>query len=279
MHKFASFNQKIYLPEQINLSAISSATLYGKGIFTTVAIYDEKPFLWTKHWKRLQENANKIGIDLSEFSESVIKTSLFELIQANKIENSRARITFFDESSSKIWNFATNKKISLLITTAEFKKTSENFNLTVSPYRVNSTSPLVNIKSCNYLENLLALEDAKQTGFDEAVRLNEKGEIVSATMANLFWLKDEKIYTSALETGCLAGTMREFLMENFAVEETIIGLEDLMKTDEIFLTSNGIFIKSIAKIDEKKFGVPPLGGFSLIFKDFDFRSSMSEQPA
>ena len=244
-----------------------------------MAIYDEKPFLWTKHWKRLQENANKIGIDLSEFSESVIKTSLFELIQANKIENSRARITFFDESSSKIWNFATNKKISLLITTAEFKKTSENFNLTVSPYLVNSTSPLVNIKSCNYLENILALEDAKQTGFDEAVRLNEKGEIVSATMANLFWITGEKIYTSALETGCLAGTMREFLMENFAVEETIIGLEDLMKTDEIFLTSNGIFIKSIAKIDEKKFGVSPSGGFPLIFKKLFENSEFSREAA
>ena len=252
MHRFASFNQKIFTPEQINLSAISSAALYGKGIFTTLAIYNEKPFLWEKHWRRLQENAQKIGIDLSEFSDDLLKISLFELIQKNKIENSRARITFFDESSSAIWNFGTKKQTSVLITTADFKKT-QNFHLTVSPYQINSKSPLVNIKSCNYLENILALEDAKRKGFDEAVRLNEKGEIVSASMANLFWIKDEKIYTSALETGCLAGTIREFLIENFSVEEKIIDLESLMEADEIFLTSAGIGIKSVAKTNKKVF--------------------------
>ena len=253
MHRFASFNQKILSPEQIKLSAISSAALYGRGIFTTVAIYHQNPFLWSKHWRRLNENAQKIGIDLSEFSEISLKTSLFELIEANKIQNSRARITFFDESASGIWSFETNKKTSLLITTADFLETKENFHLTVSPYRINSKSPLTNIKSCNYLENILALEDAKQTGFDEAVRLNEMDEAVSASMANLFWITGEKIYTSALETGCLAGTMREFLIENFSVEEEKIDLADLMKADEIFLTSAGIGIKSAAKIDEKVF--------------------------
>ncbi len=251
MHEFALFNQKIFAPEQINLSAISSAALYGKGIFTTLAIYDGKPFLWEKHWRRLNENAQKIGIDL--VAESDLKASLFELIETNKIKNARARITLFDESSNAIWNFKTTKKTSFLITTADFKKTKENLRLTVSPYPVNSTSPLVNIKSCNYLENILALEDAKSKGFDEALRLNERGEIVSAIMANLFWIKDEKIYTSALETGCLAGTTREFLTENFSVEEKRIDLENLLKADEVFLTSAGIGIKSVKQIDEKLF--------------------------
>lgn len=254
MHKLASFNQKIFTPEQINLSAISAVALYGKGIFTTVAIYNQKIFLWEKHWRRLNENAEKIGIDLSEVSDDLLKTSLFELIQQNKIQNSRARITFFDESASGIWSFETDKKTSLLITTDDFQKTTENFHLTVSPYSVNSKSALVNIKSCNYLENILALEDAKRKGFDEAVRLNEKGEIVSVSMANLFWIKGKKIYTSALETGCLAGTTREFLIENFEVEEKIIDLENLMNADEVFLTSAGIGIKNVAEIDEEVFG-------------------------
>lgn len=254
MHRFASFNQKIFSPEQINLSAISSAALYGRGIFTTVAIYNQKPYLWEKHWQRLNDNAQKIKIDLSEFSETAIKNSLFDLIYGNKIQNSRARITFFDESASAIWNFKTNKKTSLLITTADFSETKENFHLTVSPYRINSKSPLVNIKSCNYLENILALEDAKRKGFDESIRLNETGEAVSAAMANMFWIKEEKIYTSALETGCLAGTTREFLLENFTIAEEKIGLEDLIKADEIFLTSAGIGIKSVAKFNERNFG-------------------------
>jgi branched-subunit amino acid aminotransferase/4-amino-4-deoxychorismate lyase len=98
------------------------------------------------------------------------------------------------------------------------------------------------------------LEDAKRKGFNEAVRLNEKGEVVSAIMANLFWIKDGKTYTPPLKTGCLAGTIREFVMENQSVEEKIIGWDELLKADEIFLTSNGIYIKNIADIDGKSFG-------------------------
>jgi branched-subunit amino acid aminotransferase/4-amino-4-deoxychorismate lyase len=210
--------------------------------------------LWSKHWRRLAENTQKLGIDLSEFPETSTKTSLFELIQANKIETARARLTFFDESASAVWNFETKQKTSLLITTADFRKTSDFFHLTVSPYRINSKSPLVGVKSCNYLENLITLENAKQKGFDEALRLNETGKVVSAAMANLFWIRGEKIYTSALETGCLSGTTREFLKENFTIEEEKIGLENLRRADEVFLTSTAIGIKSVARIDEKSFG-------------------------
>jgi 4-amino-4-deoxychorismate lyase len=96
------------------------------------------------------------------------------------------------------------------------------------------------VKSCNYLENILSLEDAKDRGFDEAIRLNEKGEIVSACLANLFWKKDVAIFTPSLETGCLKGTTRGFILENFTVEERKAELIELEKADEIFLTSAGI---------------------------------------
>jgi branched-subunit amino acid aminotransferase/4-amino-4-deoxychorismate lyase len=156
---------------------------------------------------------------LTEFSEESVKTSLLEIISKNEITNARARITFFDESASGVWNFETNKKRSLLITTGDLRKISKDFRLTISPFLVNSTSPLVGVKSCNYLENILALDDAKVKGFDEAIRLNERGEVASACMANIFWIKDEKIFTSDLETGCLKGTTRSLIVENFPVEE------------------------------------------------------------
>lgn len=254
MHKFAFLNQRISPVSKINLSAISAAALYGKGIFTTVAIYRRKPFLWEKHWRRLQENAQKIEIDFRQVSESSIKNALFELIAANKIENARARITIFDESPTKIWNADVENKTTVFVISDDFKNTKENFNLTVSPYFINSASPLVNVKSCNYLEKYLMIEDARKRDFDEAVCLNEKGEIVSGVMANLFWIKDEKLFTPPLKSGCLAGTTRELLIENFAVQEKIGGLKDLFEADEVFLTSAGIGLKNVAKIDKKVFG-------------------------
>ena len=244
MHKFVSFNHQILPASKPNLSAISSATLYGKGIFTTVAIYNSKPFLWEKHLSRLIDNASRIGLDFN-FSEDSISEALAKLISKNKIEKGRARLTFFDESAQGIWTIENGKKTSLLITTADFRPLSENLKLTVSPYQINSTFPLANIKSCNYLENLLAIEEAHKRGFDEAIRLNEKGEIVSACLANIFWVKDDDIFTPSLETGCLAGTTRESILEKYKVFEVSEPIEILQKSEAVFLTSAGLGARQV----------------------------------
>ncbi len=247
MHKFISFNRQIISANDAKLSAISSASLYGKGVFTTLAVNGGKPFLWEKHWRRLCENAKKLNIKLID--EEMCKAEIYKLIEANKVINGKMRITFFDESASKIWQFQTENKTSILIVTADLREVS-NINLTVSPFRINSTSPLVNLKSCNYLEQTLALEDAQNHGFNEAVRLNERGEITSATMANIFWLKDEKLFTPSLKTGCLQGTTREFILENYECFEVENGLESLENADEIFLTS------AVIGIQRANFGKP-----------------------
>jgi len=243
MHKYVSFNLQIRSAEKTYIPAISSAALYGRGVFTSLAISGSKPHLWEKHWRRLRENSAKLGIDLCDFDEENVKIALSRLIDYNSLKTGRARLTFFDESSSKIWNFDSKKTTNLLITTADFREIKSEFALTVSPFPINSKSPLMNIKSCNYVENLLALEEARKRGFDEAVRLNEKDEIVSASMANIFWVKNGEIFTPSLETGCLAGTTREFLMENFPISEANLKFEELAETDEIFLTSAGIGIR------------------------------------
>jgi len=249
MHNFVGFNHQIIPAETAFLSAISFAALYARGIFTTVAIYNSKPFLWEKHWQRLIENSQKIGIYLTEFSEEIVENQLSGIIIKNNFTSGRARLTFFDESQTSLWQTNPERKTNLLIQTGDFRKTNSNLRLTISPFRVNSTSPLVGVKSCNYLENILALEAAKDKGFDEAIRLNEKGEIVSACLANLFWKKDVGIFTPSLETGCLKGTTREFILENFAVEERKAELDELEKADEIFLTSAGIGIVKIGSVN------------------------------
>lgn len=245
MHEFVSFNHQISHPQQINLPALSSAALYGKGIFTTVAIYKGQPFLWENHWRRLTENALRLSMDLSDFSEISVKKSLFELISKNIISDARARLTFFDGSSSQIWEVETDVKTALLITTANFRPVAEKLSLIDSPYPVNSRSPLVNIKSCNYLENLYSLREAQKNGFDEAIRVNEKGKIASACLANLFWIKDEKIFTPALETGALEGTTRAFILKNFTVYEVSAQMNEIENAETVFLASAGLGIAEV----------------------------------
>src|SRR5213595_1966888 len=122
MPDFAFFNLEITPASKISLPAISSATFYGRGIFSTLAIYNSKSFQWEKHWQRLIENAQAIGIDLSEFTEEEVRNSLSEIIQRNKLKTGRARITIFDESTRGIWKIQNTRRTSLLITTADFRK-------------------------------------------------------------------------------------------------------------------------------------------------------------
>lgn len=258
MHSSVSFNHRILPAPEAKFSALSSAALYGSGVFTTVAIYEKKPFQWRRHWQRISENAAKLNIRLSEFNDEAVADSLFELLDENRVEHGRARITFFDEASSGVWSFENTRKTSLLITTADFRETFDELRLKLSPFPVNSKSPLAGVKSCNYLENLFALEEAKSGGFDEAVRVNERGETVSACMANLFWIDGETLYTPALETGCLEGTTRAFVIEiakelGFDVYTLAADFDEIYRADEIFLTSAGIGVKSVRNLDRETF--------------------------
>ena len=254
MHEYVFFNDKIFSAAEVSIGAVSSAALYGKGIFTTTVIYDAKLFLWDKHWLRLGDNAKKTGIDLSEYNEETVTRALSEIIEINNLTNARARITFFNEAPSGIWSFKGHKrKTGLLILTAERREVSANYRLTVSPFRINSASPLANVKSCNYLEKLIAIEGARKRGFDEAVQLNERGEIASACMANIFWTMGDKLFTPSLSTGCLAGTTREFLMSKSSCIETEDAPDVLQKADAVFLTSSGLGVVQISEFGNRKF--------------------------
>jgi branched-subunit amino acid aminotransferase/4-amino-4-deoxychorismate lyase len=257
MHKFISYNSEICTSAEAKIPALSSAALYGWGIFTSLGIYDSMPFLWKKHWQRLGEYAGAVGIDMSEISERDVYDDLLAVIAANKLTDARARITCFDNAAG-FWNCAATDKTNVLIATADFRAMPERFTLTTSPFAVNSTSPLAGIKSCNYLENLLAWERAKNTGFDEAVRLNERGEVTSVCVANIFWVKNEKLYTPSLRTGALEGTTRAFVLEQAVINgieyfEVERGMEDLLGADECFLTSAGIGIRNVAAIDGTRY--------------------------
>ena len=253
MHKFLSFDHKIRLASEVFLPAVSSATLYGRGIFTTIAIFDSVSFQWASHWRRLTGNAKIVGIDLAEFTEEAVKSSLSETIDRNDLKTGRARITFFDERAGVVWQSETSRRTSLLIATADFRSLPDSLRVTISPFQINSKSPLAAVKSCNYLENLLVLEEAHARGFDEAIRLNEKTEAATAAMANVFWTRGDEIFTAPTEAGALAGTTRALLLENFNASEKRVSTAELQAADEVFLTSAGIGIARVESLENTVF--------------------------
>jgi branched-subunit amino acid aminotransferase/4-amino-4-deoxychorismate lyase len=131
----------------------------------------------------------------------------------------------------------------------------------LSPARVNTHAALNGVKTTSYLEHVLAHEEAHGRGFDEAVRLNERGEIVSATMANIFWVTKGTAHTPALSTGALAGTTRACVLALAAelalpVIEGVYELAQLGDADEIFLTSARLGVGLVTTYDFHRYTVP-----------------------
>jgi branched-chain amino acid aminotransferase len=252
VHNLVSLDGQTIESAHARITAVSRAAIYGGGVFTTIAIFAGKPFLWEEHWRRLESNATKMSLDLSSVTEAGLAGSVERLIQANGVASGRARVTLFDESASDIWPYRSTRKTTVLITTGDLRTLPTEFRLTLSRYRVNSTSPLAGIKSCNYLERLIARDEAKRRGFDDCYQLNEKGEVTSGSSANIFWVKDGQLYTPSLETGCLPGTTRGFVIQNSDCIETVAGVDDLRTADEIFLTSSGIGVFQIARLEGRR---------------------------
>lgn len=238
-------------PTKVSEPGASNIYLYGKGVFTTVSIVDSEPLFWEKHWARLTENAARLGIDISDHREAYVRSAVTEAVRRDALVNGRVRISFFDRSSSELWGGQGNGT-SLSILTGERRSVPGEFKLAISPCRINTTSPLTGIKSCNYLEPLMSLEEARKRGSHEAVRLNERGEVVSACMANVFWLQAGRLYTPSLKTGSLAGTTREFILESVDCEEVEAGIESLRAADEIFLSSAGLGVIQVAEFDGRR---------------------------
>jgi branched-subunit amino acid aminotransferase/4-amino-4-deoxychorismate lyase len=252
MHKVALFNGKIIETADALIPAMSAAAMYGRGVFTTIAVYDGEPFLIDKHWPRLGDNAKKLGINIED-SFKQIESWLRQLLEANGEADCRARVTLFDSASASLWTETSVAGTDVLIVTRETREVPTEFRLNVSKFPINSRSPLAGVKSCNYLEHLIAYEDAKRRGFDETIRLNERGEVTSAAMANIFWLRGDQLFTPSLETGCLAGTAREFILDNLDVREVSVRLDELQSARAVFLSSSGIGIRQVQSIDNKQF--------------------------
>ncbi len=263
MHPVIYLNKTMVEATKARVAPVSSAMLYGRGVFTTVAIYGGQPFLWSEHWARLEDHAGRLGVDLTGCTERGVGEALKKLIAVNRVSEGRGRVIFLARSGPDFWKVKTPgaKRTDLLIMTGDGHKLPKpGITLAVSPYRFNTLAPLAGIKSLNYLNHVLSWEEAQKREFDEAVVLNERGEIVSATMANIFWVKDGTVYTPTVSTGALAGVTRAAVIELASKHfipliEGVHELADLTEADEIFLTSAGLSVAIVTTFDFRQYSV------------------------
>jgi branched-chain amino acid aminotransferase/4-amino-4-deoxychorismate lyase len=136
----------------------------------------------------------------------------------------------------------------LVATAAPAPKPQAPARLIVSAVRRNDRSPTSRLKTLAYLDNVLARREARAAGADEALMLDTAGRLACAAAANLFWLKDGRLFTPALDCGVLPGIMRARVLaaaraQKIEVAEVAEGPEILASAEQIFLTNSLIGLR------------------------------------
>jgi branched-subunit amino acid aminotransferase/4-amino-4-deoxychorismate lyase len=257
MHPFIFQNDRIVDAGEAKIAPTIAGLLYGWGVFTTLRICDGKPFAFDLHWKRLLLHAQKTRIEVS-FDLKQARRAIDKLIAVNAVDQGRARLTLLKGDAGS-WRVEPGPATEFLIfTSADLPRARSDLALTVSPYRVLSTALLAGVKQTAMLENVFALEEARSRDFKEAVMLNERGEIVSATAANIFWVQGDEVFTPSLSTGCVAGITRHFVHEiatkwKLHSVEGGFPIQRLLDAREVFLTSTARDVTIVSSFDAKRY--------------------------
>ena len=227
--------------------------LYGYGVFETINIGKGKPLFFEEHMARLKSSAFLVGLNFDENNPQLL-ADCEKMIKKNQLDKGGLRLTLSKGT----------KKDSILITARENHYEDETFqqgvSICISDYVRNEQSLLVTVKSNNYLENLLILNDSKSKGFNEAIFFNSKGYLAEGSMSNIFFIKNEKVYTPATDNGLLAGIVRNKVIEllktyKIPFEEGYYNKEVLMEADEIFITNSLMEIMPVRRVADSEYPV------------------------
>ena len=120
-------------------------------------------------------------------------------------------------------------------------------------------APFGGLKTGNYWFNCDALAGARRRGFDEALLFNDRAELVSASMANVFLVHDQRLSTPPRSSGARAGVIREWVIGRRKVEERRLRREDVVLADEIFLTNSWIGVLPVATLEGRPLGPRRVG--------------------
>lgn len=214
---------------------------FGRGCFETILVKDKGLFL-EEHIKRLNSSLKTLGID-----KVISKKEVEDKIKEMNLKNMALKIMV-----SKDNIIFTKRNIGYAK-----KQYEDGFDVKFTEVRRNESSNLTYIKSLNYLENILEKEKGKKEGYDEIIFLNTKNYLAEGAVSNVFFVKNNKIYTPSVKSGILPGIIRGFLIDNietigYNILEGDFTKEDILNSDGAFLTNSLMGIMKISSIDNIK---------------------------
>jgi branched-chain amino acid aminotransferase len=256
------FHNDCLLPiEKARLSPGQAGLICGWGIFTTLRISRGEAFAYERHWRRLEKDGAITRLPMP-YAAAKVRVHLHEVIRANKVSEGAARIYLVYNNVGFWQSDEPRPQVDLIITTAGLPEYHEPVRLGLREQGRHAEAPLVGVKTISWLPNVWAVAEAQKEGFDEVVLLNERGEVAECTAANIFAVKNNKVLTPPLSSGCLEGVTRGILFEiapeaGYSLLEQTLRPDDLYSADEVFISSTNRNLIGVGEIVGHKIASAP----------------------
>jgi len=287
--KYVSVNGQIIATDQAVVSVMDHGFLYGMGLFETFRTYNGQPFLLEQHITRLSTSCESLGIMWNQSIEQ-IKKQIQDLMRANELTEAYIRYTVsagtdilglpsgaYDQPNIIIYAKslppARPDSISLIDHLYSHSKSLRRLHTLR-----NTPEGDIRLKSLHYMNSILGkrellhYQDQPSTAI-EGLMLTQKQHIAEGIVSNLFFVKNQQLYTPAIDTGILPGITRALVIQlahaaGIAVHEGHYTWEQLIGADEVFLTNSIQEIVSVKQLleDTATYKLPELLSNSITFQ-------------
>ena len=255
---------KFYAEGEAKVSVFDHGLLYGDGIFEGIRFYNGRVFRLEEHLERLWDSARSICLEIP-MSRGQMTEALLESIRQNDLRDGYIRLVVTRGVGNLGLNPVQCKNPSVIIIAATITlypaEVYQN-GLTVATVPTRRTNPSAlnpAVKSLNYLNNVMARIEANLAGADEALMLNDAGNVAECTADNVFVIKHGQIFTPPITAGALRGITRAVAFEIAAelgikITEMDVTRHDVFIADECFLTGTAAEIIPVIKADGRLIG-------------------------
>ncbi|MDE1861150.1 MAG: branched-chain amino acid transaminase [Candidatus Micrarchaeota archaeon] len=253
---------------------------YGSGIFEGIRAYETRDgtaiFRLKEHMKRLVDTAKIYSMGLG-YTQKQLEDATVETVRKNGPKSCYIRpFAFYDDN--RIGLTTKGKKVSVMIAAVPFGAYFEGHDKGISCkiatwHRINSEILPVTAKaSGNYLNSIIASEEAAQAGADEAILLSHNGYVAEGAGENIFLVRDNQLITPSAASDILIGITRDSIMkiaakDNLKVCEREVHKDELYIADEVFFTGTAAEVTPIVRIDSKPIGTGRPGAITSKLRD------------
>jgi branched-chain amino acid aminotransferase len=249
---------------EAKVSVFDHGLLYGDGVFEGIRFYNGRVFRMEAHLDRLWESGRSICLDVP-ISREAMDEALLETIRQNGLRDGYVRLIVTRGVGNLGLNPLHCRRPSVIIIASTIALYPEEVYrkgltvVTVATRRMSASALNPAIKSLNYLNNVLARLEANLANADEALMLNDQGNIAECTADNVFIVKHGQIMTPPITAGALRGITRSVVFDIAAelkikISEPELTRHDLYIADEAFLTGTAAEVIPMINVDGRIIG-------------------------